>query len=179
MATGIARDAIRLVTSPTVFAECYGPGCASTVRLDVTVQNPQADQVKRLIYAAAEAARADSMSMHRVGVAYAVADCGPLQRQARKQATQNARVHAEQQAEVLGLKLGAMRMSSDVAAGNAPVTAVDGCGAGATPDDGLPYGFEFGYGGGIDIGLPPYDPTAPAEASAVVQVNLTFDVVGS
>ena len=175
---GVEADAIRIVASPIMQNgnECYGPVC-NTTRLDVVVDQPTGESVAQVIRAAAAAAQEENIAIHDVGVAYEVGDCAPLQRQARERATQDARVQAQQQAEVLGLKLGAMRE-----AGDAPVdiagsgVAGGGCNAENARIVSSPYN-PYGMGmSGVMITVPGYDPTLPAEASAVARVNLTYEV---
>lgn len=170
---GIERDAIQVVTSPIIQSECYSPVCTPT-RLDVTVEQPTTERIGQLIRAAAAAAREENIVIHGVGVGYAIDDCAPLQRQARERATQDARVQAQHQAEVLGLKLGAMREASDER-GDALLAVDAGCGAEPAPDS--IFGRDgYGSSGSVLITVPAYDPTLPAEAFADARVNLTYEV---
>jgi len=167
---GVVPEDISVRASPSLATGYFGPATSSFgVRIDVTVRRPTTETVNRVVDAAGAAAIEENLRLSQVGVAYAVADCAALERQARERAIAAARESAEQQAELLGTTLGTMILSSDVpeeAADGAPST--DRCG----PPTSVASASPFESGGGVT--LPSFDLAAPAEATARVRMSLTF-----
>lgn len=166
---GVVQEDVSVRVSPALEAGYYGPTTDYGVRFDVTVRQPTTESINRVVDAAGAAALEAEFQIAQVGVAYAAADCAAIERQARERAIADARVGAEQQAELLGTTLGELILSSDVpedAASGAPET--DGCGLPVSSGSSFPYD----PGGGIT--LPSFDLAAPAEATARVRMSLTF-----
>jgi len=177
-ALGVSGDDIAVVTSPTFMQMYGGPGSSGgVVRLDITLLNPTVERVGEIVRAASAAGREDNTMLQGVGVSYAVADCAPLQLQARQRATEQARIQAQQQADVLSVKLGPIRLASDEAVSTATgAPLVGGCApATGAGNGGLPPYF-MGYDSSAYIDVPAYNPTSPAEARAVAQVSLTYEI---
>lgn len=167
---GVAPADIRVVVSPALFTGYYGPGGGLFgVRLDVTVRQPSLETLNGLVNTAAAAALENNRGVAAVGVAYAVADCAEIERQARERAIAAARARAEAQAGLLGAPLGALVVTSDEPLGGddgepVPVGACSPPVAGPSS--------PFGDQGNLSV--PAFDPAAPAEASARVRVSMTF-----
>jgi len=167
-AAGAAAADVRVLVSPALTDRYFGAaGATNGVRIDVTVRDPTAEGLNALINAASRAAIAEGKALSQIGVAY-TADCGPIERQARQLAIEQARVNASQQAELLGMPLGELVLSSDVA----PQIATGAIGAADCRLVGAPRAVQVGEAGAVT--LPPFDPAAPAEAWVGVQVSLTF-----
>lgn len=167
---GVAPEDIAVMVSPALETGYYGPSTSGYgVRIDVTVRQPTTETVNQIVDAAGAAAIEDDFRLSRVGVAYAVADCAAIERQARERAIADARASAEQQAELLGTTLGDLLLSGDVPEEMADgVSATDRCGAPTSPESDSP--FDSGDG----ITLPSFDLAAPAEATVRVRMSLTF-----
>lgn len=167
---GVAEDAVQIVVSPAISGSCFNPsgGCFAA-RIDFTVAEPTLDRLNTLINAASAAAPEVNLMVDHVAAAYEVGDCAPLQRTAREEATEDARRRAEQQADVLDVALGDLLLSSEIP----PAVADGGCGV---PQSNQP-SYDI-YGRAYQGMAPAFDPTAPPEAVAVVQVNLAYAIPG-
>jgi uncharacterized protein YggE len=170
---GIAPGDIRTVVSPSLDPGFQGPaGGQYGVRIDITVHQPSGDGMNRLVNAAGAAAMAGRLGLAQVGVEYGVADCAPLERQARERANADARAKAEQQAELLGSPLGALILASDAPATSAGTGSPGG---GCAPPAARSVPLSPWDRSGL-VTFPAFDPAAPAEATARVEVSLTFSL---
>jgi hypothetical protein len=160
---GVASDAIT-VTVPDSSAMVYGPGGPTSGEIRVEVTNPQQDQLSDLVAAAREAATGANLSLFYVGATYIAADCATLVQQAREAAVADAEARAEGLAQAIGASLGPLVQAID-----APYFGPEGGDACAAAGTGIIYG-PYGPGTGA-----PYDPNAPAEAVAYMQVTLTYE----
>ena len=170
---GVAQSDIEVIVSP-VFSGYYGPS-GGVARVDVTVQSPTADRVAELIDAATVGAANERLVLSQVGVGYGVADCAPLQREARVAALSDARARGEQQAELSGLTAGAIVGVTDVPVN--PAGALSPYYGGAAP-------VAFACGPtvpmittGASISVAPYDPSAEAVVNVYAQVAVTYEIV--
>ena len=176
VAAGVAEDDIDVVVSVGI-GDYYGPGGPGVARIDVTVDPPTVERVNELINAAIVAAAEENMVISPLGVGYEVAECRPLEREAREAALEDARARAEIQAELLGVELGEPVASRDVPIGPAsafsayygPYAVTEAGCAPPSPD----------ISTGAPITVPPFDPTAGAEVEAFVQIEVTFAIAES
>ena len=168
---GVADADLQVLVSPALSSGYFGPSNAQNgVRVDATIHAPTRDRINEIVNAAGQAAAANGQALLQVGVAYAVADCGVLEREARGRAIEDARSQAQQQAELLSRPLGPLLLSSDIAPAPVPETdtsAQAGCQAAAPAASGSS---PFSNG----ITLPAFNPGATAEARSTVQMSLTF-----
>jgi uncharacterized protein YggE len=175
-AAGVAEEDISVVVG-AVIGGFYGPGGPGVARVDVQVDAPTQERVTELIDAGTVGAAEENLVISLIGVGYGVADCAPLERQARELAFADAGTRAELQAELMGVQLG-----EPVAASDLPVNY-----AGA---------FDAYYGplaptqvscsppapvptGGSPVSVPPFDPTDAAEVNVYAQVAVTFTIDGA
>lgn len=173
VAAGVAEDDVEIVVS-SVIGGYYGPGGPGIARVDVAVADPTQERIDELIDAAIVGAAEENLVIGQVGVGYGVADCAPLEREARQAALDDARTRAELQADLLGVELGDPVASSDI------------------PTD-LATAFSAFYGAfaptqvacappapvptqGSPISVPPFDPTDEAEVNVYAQVAYTFEI---
>ena len=166
---GVAEEDVEIVVSPALQG-FFGPGGPSLARLDVTLESADLERVTEVIDAVAVGAAEERLVIIQVGAAYDVADCAPLQREARDAAIADARAQAEVQAELLGVSLGDVVASEDAASDATVGFAPYGFGSsGATCQRPEPAVYP-----GAPITLPPFDPTAPVEVEVYAAVHLSF-----
>lgn len=178
VAAGVAEEDIEVVVRPVV-GQFYGPGGPGVARVDVRIDSPTPERVREVIDAGIVGAAEEDLVLYQIGVGYGVADCAPLERQAREAALANALARAELQAELMGMPLGEAVAASDV-----PVN--------------YPEALAAYYGGfaptqvacsppapapttGAPVSVPPYDPSDEAEVNVYAQVAVTYETgaVGS
>lgn len=173
---GVADTDLQVLVSPALNSGYFGPSNAPNgVRIEATIHAPTLDRLNEMVNAAGQAAGANGQALLQIGVAYAVADCGILEREARGRAIADARAHAQQQAELLNRPLGPLLLSSDIAPSpvpDAPSGAPAGCQAVAPVTAGSS---PFSNG----VTLPPFNPGAAAEARSTVQTSLTFALLNT
>lgn len=166
---GVNEADIRVVTSPSLISVCTSYSRCSSARIDVTVEKPQLDRLNAIVNAAGKAATDAGMAVQDVGVGYSVADCRPLSRAAREIATADAQERAQEQAEVLGVTLGKLLVSSEAA----PAEPRDETGCAVMPPG---FGDSWWTPGSVGLTVPAFDPAAPPEASVTVQVTLVYAI---
>lgn len=168
--SGVATEGIEVVVSPALEAGYFNPtGSEYGVRLDLTVRQPTLEGLNTLVNAAGSAAMESGLGLARVGVGYALADCSALLLRAREAAIADARSSAQQQAELLGAPLGKLLLSSDVPPTTSGGVELDRCGPSlASQETSTPWDAPS------SVTVPTFNPTSPAEATARVQVGLTF-----
>jgi uncharacterized protein YggE len=177
--TGVPEEAVRVVVSAAYADRFYGPVAAPNgVRIDVTVRRPSAEKINALVNAAAVAAAAGGQALTRIGAAYAVGDCAALERDARLRAIEDARASARQQADLLAVPLGDLILSRDGEPSDDPAPHDADATADCFQADDPPPTAADPFVPTDGITLPPFDPTAPAEAVVTVQVSLTFALPG-
>ena len=168
VAAGAEPDAIAVIISAGL-SGYFSPGSASAL-IEVLVEQPTPESVATIIEAGVAAAT-NPLMLQQVGVEYDLADCEPLIDQARKNAIAAARDEAREIAEALGGTVGEL---VQVAAYGSYVPSID-------PDDtGCPPPFAYGYGyygPGSPFDTPLFNPAAPAEVVATVQLTLTVAFV--
>jgi uncharacterized protein YggE len=172
-AVGVAEEEIEIVVS-SVIGGFYGPGGPGIARVDVAVNEPTAERIDELIDAATVGAAEENLVLNLIGVGYAVADCAPLEREARETAFADARTRAELQAELMGVELGEAVAASDVPLdvgdalnayyGTITPTQVACAPPSPSPTQGSP------------VSVPPFDPTDEAEVNVYAQVAITFEI---
>jgi uncharacterized protein YggE len=109
------------------------------------------------------------MTIQDVGVGYSVADCGQMTRRARELATADAQKRASEQAEVLGVSLGRLLVSSELA----PTEPRDATGCTIMKSG---YADSWWTPGSSGLTVPSFVPSAPPEATVTVQVALAFAI---
>lgn len=157
---GIGEDAIE-VTIPSS-SPFFGPGGPENAEIRVTVDQPQGDDLARLVAAIRAAAPNSGLTVLHVGARYDAADCASLTQQAREAAIADASQRAEGLAQGLGVTLGELVQASE-----SPYfgpTGTESCAPAGTEG-------SFGpYGPGTD---PAFDPNA-TEARVTIQATLTY-----
>lgn len=166
VAAGVPREAIRVVVSPALRSGYYGPGGGETFRLDVALDAAGLGQLEATLNAV-NAATGGGQSLANIGLAYSLADCAAVERQAREAAVADARARAAQQADLLGAELGALRTVED---GPTPPSGASVCGSPSADQAAFD---PFAPPG---ISLPALDPGAPAEVTVAVEVRATFAI---
>lgn len=176
VAAGVADDDIEVVIS-VVAGLYYGPGGPGLARVDIAVEEPTPERIDELISTAVVGAAEEDLVVAQVGVGYSVADCAPLELEARRLALEDARTRAGLQADLLGVELGA-----PVATADAPVNYSEAfsayygvfspTGVACSPPAPVPTG-------GSPVSVPPYDPTDQAEVNVYAQMSVTFAYEGT
>ena len=159
----VDRKAIHVETGPTR-SGWYGPGGAL---VEFSLDQPDAGRVTDLVTAAVAAAEDAGLLVQHAGVAYDLADCSALLRQARQAALDDGRDRAEEFAGLLGVDLGAVVQLSDYGSFG-PFPAVDG--GGCPPAESSFVTFDPASG----IDTPPFDPEAEAEAVAQATLSMSW-----
>jgi uncharacterized protein YggE len=158
------------VTSNT-YGGGYGPyGGPQTVFISFELADPTVEGIMELLDPAIAAAIGARLFVNMTSVVYGVADCAPLQREAREAAIADARANAELQSDLLGVSLGDVVASRDNPFGAygpyyGPVP-VNTCSAETVDPK-----YIGMYGG------PAFDPMMPAEVAVQSSVELTFEIL--
>lgn len=168
---GVEGTAVRVVASPSLISVCQSNAPCSSTRIDVTVDDPNLERVNAIVDAAGAAAGDGDMTIQDVGAGYSVADCAPLQAQARLAATSDARTRAAAQATALGVELGKLLLANEAA----PAAATDA--GGCVPAQGTSVDAWWSPGS-FGLSVPSFDPLAAPEAAVAVQVTLAFAIDG-
>ena len=176
VAAGVPEADIAVVVGP-VIGGFYGPGGPGVARVDVAVDNPTPERIAELIAAATVGGAEENLLLGQIGVGYGVADCAPLEREARQAAFDDARTRAALQAELMGVRLGDAVAASDV-----PVAFPEALSAfygpyiptqlACSPPAPVPTG-------GSPVSVPPFDPTDEAEVNVYAQVAVTFAIAAA
>jgi uncharacterized protein len=172
-AAGVPEEDIEIVVS-AVIGGFYGPGGPGVARVDIAVDNPTQERIDELINVATVGAAEENLLVSQIGVGYGVADCAPLEREAREAAFDDARTRAELQAELMGVRLG-----DPVAASDVPLNFSEALSAyygpyiptqlACAPPAPAPTS-------GSPVSVPPFDPTDEAEVNVYAQVAVTFAI---
>jgi uncharacterized protein YggE len=169
MSAGVDEKDIAVQTSPSLISVCNNYSRCSSARIDVTVDQPTLERLNAIVDAVgAEAARA-GMTVQDVGAGYSVADCSALTRKARELATTDARKRAADQADVLGVSLGKLLVSSELA----PASPRDATGCTVIQSG---YADSWWTAGSVGLTVPSFSPTTPPEATVTVQVSLAYAI---
>ncbi len=169
---GVTEEDIGVVVGPVIGA-FYGPGGPGVARVDVAVDAPTQERIVELINAGTVGAAEENLVLGLIGVGYAVADCIPLERDAREAAFNDARARAEVQAELMGVSLGEAVAASDV-----PINYAQSISAyyGPTTPTQVPCSPPApAPTSGSPVSVPPFDPTDGAEVNVYAQVAITFE----
>lgn len=169
-AAGVNEGDVELIVGPRLveLTKYEGPALA-LVR--IMVENPTTDQVAEILAAATSGATAARLSVGTTGVRYEVADCAALDRAARDAAIADARARAQTQADLLGLELGEVVGSRDLAV--VPQTAYGPYGPVPVANGCTPAMPTASYG---TTTLPPFDPSGEAEVTLYAQIELTWEI---
>ncbi|MEA2595914.1 MAG: hypothetical protein QOF01_2383 [Thermomicrobiales bacterium] len=169
MAVGVDEEDVFVLTSPSLISVCNNYNRCSSSRVDVTVEQPTLDQLNAIVNAIGAEAAQSGMTVQDVGVGYSVADCNPLTRKARELATADAQKRASEQAEVLGVSLGKLLVSSELA----PTSPRDATGCTILQTS---FGDSWWTAGSSGLTVPAFNPSAPPEAAVTVQVALAYAI---
>ena len=171
MSAGVAREDVDVVSNPAFSSIlCFGTQCATPFRVDVTLRQPQQAQVTKLVNAAGQAADDNNLRVQAVGAGYALSSCDTLRRQARQAAIADAQTQAQQQADLLHVRLGDLVAISDVPSSSASQpSGAGGCGTAPSPNSAL-------SSANAGLTVPSFDPKLPVIASVAVQVSLTYAI---
>jgi uncharacterized protein YggE len=169
MTAGVNKENVVVLTSPSLISVCNNYSRCSSARIDVTVDKPTLDQLNAIVNAVGAEAAQSGITVQDVGAGYSVADCNALTRKAREAATADAQKRAADQADVLGLSLGKLLVSSDFP----PTSPRDATGC-TVPQPG--FGDSWWTAGSVGLTVPPFNPTAPPEATVTVQVSLAYAI---
>lgn len=169
LVAGIKEEEIVVISSPSLIAACTSSNRCSATRVDVTISEPTIERMNSIVNAVGQEATQAGLTLHDVGAGYTVSDCSALTRQARELATTDARTRAAQQAEILGVLLGPLLVSSELA----PETPRDATGCPALPSG---YADSWWTSGSTGLSVPGFDPTVPPEASVTVQIALAYAI---
>src|SRR5262249_15399 len=167
MSVGVNEEDVVVLTSPSLISVCNNYSRCSSARIDVTVDQPTLDRLNAIVNAVGAEAAQSGMTVQDVGVGYSVAGCSALRRKAREAATTDAQKRAADQADVLGVTLGKLLVSSELA----PTSPRDATGC-TLPQPG--FGDSWWTAGSEGLTVPPFNPTAPPEATVTVQVSLAY-----
>jgi uncharacterized protein YggE len=162
VAAGVARAEIEVVI-PATTSQFSGPGAPGSAMLRFAIADPTDAQMNDLAQALYKSATDAHLGIQHIGVRYDAADCASLLQAATDAAVADARERAERVASSLGVEVGALIQAMDSGFYG---TGTESCGSPAMAGYGP-------YGPGIDA---PFDPSAPVEASATVQVTLTYEM---
>jgi uncharacterized protein YggE len=172
VANGVTADDVEIVTS-LALAGPYQPGGAGVVLVRFPVSQPTHEGLNELVDTVLQAASDEGLFLLSVGARYEVADCAPVQRQAREAALADARAQADVQAELLGVELGEVVGSSDMPIVAASLYAVplstDSCDPAAPEASAI-------LGPGLAATLPAYDPTTEPAVEVYQRVSVTFAI---
>lgn len=168
--TGVEEAAIRVVSSPSLISVCSNSTNCSAVRIEVIVDKPSLDGLNAIIDAAGEAAGHQSLTVQDVGVGYRVADCHALRDLARASAATDARARADAQAVVLGVVLGKLVVSTEVAP--AEPEDANGCAPlrGTNSD-------AWWTPGSVGLTTPAFDPQIAPQVVVRFQMSLAYAIV--
>jgi uncharacterized protein YggE len=169
LVAGVKEEQIVVLSSPSLIAACTNSNRCSSTRIDVTVEQPTIEFLNTVVNAVGQEVAQAGMTLQDVGVGYTVNDCSVLTRQARELATSDAKTRASQQAEVLGVALGQLLVSSELA----PETPRDATGCPALPSG---YADSWWTAGSSGLTVPAFDPGVAPQASVTVQVALAYAI---
>jgi uncharacterized protein YggE len=169
MAIGVNEEDVYVLTSPSLISVCNNYSRCSSARLDVIVDQPTLDRINAIVNALGTEAAQSGMTVQDVGVGYSVADCTALTRKARELATTDAKKRADDQAEVLGVSLGKLLVSSE----EAPASPRDATGCSIYQST---FGDSWWTAGSSGLTVPVFNPSAPAEATVTVEVSLAYAI---
>ena len=168
---GVKEEDVRSVTGPAA-SGIYGPGGPGAAFVEAEVARPTQEGVGEIVDAVTKAATDNGLLVQQLGVGYDIADCAPLEREARQAAVEDARAQAEQLAELVEVTLGDLVQVSSFPTYGSPFPAEDDGGCPPSPEVTM-----IGPGGMITT--PPFDPRAEAEAEVYAQVTMTFAIANA
>lgn len=168
---GVPEADIQLISNP--FTGDYGPyGGPTMVTLVFTLQDPDAERISTILMAGIDAATDEGMYVNMTGALYGVADCAPIEREARAAAIADAREQATVQAELLDVSLGDVVASRDDVYGAATYSGIYG---------GMMQNTTCTLRGGLDstsilYSAPAFDPGIEPTVSVSASIELTFEI---
>ena len=173
VAAQVDAAAIEVVIPPGGGNGGYGGPSGGFV--EATIEAPTQEGLAAIVEAADEAAVANGLSLFNVAAAYDLADCSDLIREARVEAIADARAQAAELADLLEVELGEMIQAYDYSFGGYdPMMggAEGGC-AGRANSFG---GGGASFGPGLNVTLPTYDPSQPAEVRVSTGIGMVFAI---
>lgn len=133
----------------------------------VKLDKPTRERVKEVVRAASSVFQgSDNFFIQGIGVEYAVNNCQPLERAARRAALRDALSQANVIALDLGVKVGEILFVTMFPSFGSPASA--GCGSKV----GVPASPLFAF----SESMPPYDPSANPEVQLRIQVSITYAI---
>ncbi|HKG25452.1 MAG TPA: SIMPL domain-containing protein, partial [Thermomicrobiales bacterium] len=168
-AIGVNEEDVFVLTSPSLISVCNNYSRCSSARLDVTVDQPTLDRINAIVNAVGAEAAQSGMTVQDVGVGYSVADCTALTRKARELATTDAKKRAGEQAEVLGVSLCKLLVSSE----EAPASPRDATGCSIFQSSS---GDSWWTAGSSGLTVPVFNPSGLTEATVTVEVSLAYAI---
>ncbi|MGH2533508.1 MAG: SIMPL domain-containing protein [Thermomicrobiales bacterium] len=164
VAAGASDDAITVTVPAAAYSAIFGPGGPESGEIRAEIPQPTSDQLNQLVEGATTAANDAGLTLLHVGARFEASDCPSLVQAARVAAVADAQERAEGLAQAVGASLGELVQASE-----SPFFGPEG--GGSCGVEGPPDAF-FGPFGPATV--PPFDPSAPAEASAYIQITLTY-----
>lgn len=169
VAAGLPASSIEVISDP--YAGGYGPyGAPLNVMIRFELENPTIDSITALLDPAIQAATSAHLAVTMTTVTYGIADCAPLNQQARGNAFNDARETAKLQAAALDMALGEVTASRDT-----PYMLYGGPYWGPAPINSCTPGVPDLDTLGIYAGAP-FDPSNPAEVEVQIVTELTFEI---
>lgn len=137
-------------------------------RVLVTLSRPDRDRIQQVVASASGAVgNNETLFLQSIGAAYALNDCRPLERTARRAALSDAQNQANGLATDLGVQIGDLLFVTAFPI-SSPSRSFSNCGS-KVSDSSVPFP-------GVDEAAPPYDPSAPVEAQVRSQVSITYKI---
>lgn len=177
VSAGAPKDGVALVVSESFVANPYGAPDAIGFRLDVILPSPTLETVLAIVNAAGQTGSEGGYRMVQSGVAYGLADCGPLRTAAWEAAVADARARAAEQAAMLGVETGDLVFSNETILGDARALVESSARNGGCSASNEATQLEIYGQGSASISVPPFDPVAPPETRAYAQVTLGFEIM--
>ncbi|HWV24904.1 MAG TPA: SIMPL domain-containing protein [Thermomicrobiales bacterium] len=171
VSSGVSADDIEVISNP--YAGGIGPyGIPYSVMVQFTVDDPTTDGIKTVLDPAIQAAVSAGLFVNMTSAVYGIADCPPLQQEARVNAVSEAQATAAQQADALGVPLGDVVASRDT-----PSALYSGPWYGSISLNSCTPGVDD-LAAISTWGGPIFDPQQPAEVSVQTAIEITFDIAG-
>lgn len=165
---GIDEEQIDVLVGPFIGGAFAFNGPAIAV-LRFSIESPDLARIRELVDAASVGAADEGLLIGPVGALYEVADCAPLERDAREAAIADARANAEVQAELLGVTTGNVVGSRDI-----PVDlGMASIQYGEVPAD---QGCSPLVDVALSTNLVPIDPTVEPMVTVRMQVEVSFEI---
>lgn len=165
---GIEEDQIEVLVGPSI-GDWYAYSGPAIAVLRFSLDSPDLARITEIVDAASVGAADEGLLIGPVGALYEVADCSPLERDAREAAITQARANVDVQAELLGVTTGNVVGSRDI-----PVDfSLGSIQYGGVPPD---QGCSPLVDAGPSLRLAPIDPTIEPMVTVRMQVEVSFEI---